>query len=128
MRAIGQQLAAADVSGSGAQGTVTGGSPVPFKSMAIQQYAQLIAVDEQAHVRFLRAVFQAGGITPIAEPNIDVSANGAFTTLAIAAKLIVPGQTFNPYADDVSFLLGASHLRGCRGDGLRRRCAIPDKP
>lgn len=108
LRAIGQRLGAADVSGTGTQGTVTGGTPVPFKSPAIQQYAQRIAIDEQAHVRFLRAVFQAAGITPVAEPTIDVSASGAFTTLAVAAKLIVPGQTFNPYADDISFLLGAS--------------------
>lgn len=103
LRAIGQSLQASDTTGTGTQGTVTGGSAVPFKSPAIQQYAQRIAVDEQAHVRFIRAVL---GSSAVAEPSINLSTS--FTGLAIAAGLIVPGQTFNPFADDVSFLLGAS--------------------
>ena len=102
--ATGQGLSAADRTGTGTQGTVTPGALVPFKSQAIQQYAQRIAVDEQAHVRFIRAVL---GSSAVAEPTIDVGV-GAFTKLAIAAGLIVQGQTFNPYADDISFLLGAS--------------------
>ena len=101
--ATGVGLAATDVTGTGTQGTVTGGSLVPFKSPAIQQYAQRITVDEQAHVRFLRAVL---GSAAVAEPSINLSTS--FTGLAIAAGLIVPGQTFNPFADDISFLLGAS--------------------
>ena len=46
----------------------------------------------------------------VAEPTIDVGIgpNSAFSKLAVAAGLIVAGQTFNPYADDISFLLGAS--------------------
>ena len=103
LRAVtGQGLAAGDVTGTGTQGTVTGGSAVPFRSVAISQYAQLLAVDELTHVRFLRTVL---GGNAIAEPRIDLTAS--FTTLAIAAGLIVPGQTFNPFADDVSFLLGS---------------------
>jgi hypothetical protein len=101
--ATGQGLAATDVTGTGTQGTVTGGSLVPFKSPAIQQYAQRIAVDEQAHVKFIRAVL---GSSAVAEPTINLTTS--FTGLAIAAGLIVPGQTFNPFADDISFLLGAS--------------------
>ena len=103
LRAVtGQGLQAGDVTGTGTQGTVTGGSAVPFRSTAIQQYAQVLAVDELAHVRFLRAVL---GSAAVAEPTINLSTS--FTNLAIAAGLIVPGQTFNPFADDVSFLLGA---------------------
>ncbi len=90
------------VTGTGAQGTVTGGSLVPFRSAAIAQYAQRIAVDEQAHVRFLRAGL---GAAAVAEPTLNLQTS--FTTLAVAAGLIVPGQTFNPFADDISFLLGA---------------------
>jgi len=101
--ATGQGLAAANTTGTGTQGTVTGGSLVPFKSPAIQQYAQRIAVDEQAHVLFIRAVL---GTSAIAEPSINLTTS--FTNLAIAAGLIVQGQTFNPFADDISFLLGAS--------------------
>jgi succinate dehydrogenase/fumarate reductase cytochrome b subunit len=50
------------------------------------------------------------GSGAVAFPNIDVGIgpNNAFSTLAVAAGLIQKGQTFNPYADDVSFLLGAS--------------------
>ena len=103
LRAVtGQGLQAGDVTGVGTQGTVTGGSAVPFRSTAIQQYAQVLAVDELAHVRFLRAVL---GGAAVAEPSINLSTS--FTALAVAAGLIVSGQTFNPFADDVSFLLGA---------------------
>ncbi len=104
LRAVtGSGLAAGDTTGSvGTQGTVTGGSQVPFKSPAIAAYAQRLAVDEQTHVRFLRTVL---GSAAVAEPRIDFTAS--FTNLAVAAGLIVAGQTFNPFADDVSFLLGA---------------------
>ena len=106
--ATGAGLAASDRTGSvGTQGTVSPGALVPFKSAAIQQYAQRIAVDEQAHVKFIRSVL---GSAAVAEPTIDVGIgpNSAFSKLAVAAGLIVQGQTFNPYADDISFLLGAS--------------------
>ncbi len=105
--ATGQGLAASDRTGTGTQGTVSPGALVPFKSRAIQQYAQRIAVDEQAHVKFIRTVLGAGAV---AEPTIDVGIgpNSAFSKLGVAAGLIVAGQTFNPYADDISFLLGAS--------------------
>ena len=104
LRAVtGQGLAAADTTGTGTQGTVTAaGALVPFKSAAIAAYAQRLAVDEQAHVRFIRASL---GSAAISEPSINLSTS--WTTFAIAAGLIAPGQTFNPFADDVSFLLGA---------------------
>lgn len=104
LRAIGQTLGqSVSLTGVGVQGTVTGGSAVPFKSPAIQQYAQRIAVDELAHVRFIRDVL---GAAAVAEPSINLSSS--FTGLAIAAGLITSGQTFDPFADDISFLLGAS--------------------
>ena len=100
--ATGSGLADADTTGTGTLGSVTGGSMVPFQSSAIAAYAQRIAVDEQAHVRFIRAVL---GSAAVARPAIDFTT--AFTNLAIAAGLISAGQTFNPFADDVSFLLGS---------------------
>ncbi len=102
LAATGTGLADADTTGTGTAGSVTGGGLVPFVSPAIQAYAQRIAVDEQAHVRFIRAVL---GSSAVARPAIDLQTS--FTTLAVAAGLIAQGQTFNPFADDVSFLLGS---------------------
>ena len=98
----GTGLSTADTTGTGVLGNVNGGTQVPFRSFAIQQYAQRLAVDELTHVRFLRAAL---GSAAVARPAIDFT--NAFTSAAVAAGLIAPGQTFNPFADDVSFLLGA---------------------
>ena len=95
-------LSAADTSGTGAKGTVTGGTAVPFVTPAIAQYAAEIAADELAHVRFLRAAL---GGSAVAEPAIDLV--NSFTTAAVAAGLIRPGASFNPFADEASFLLGS---------------------
>jgi Ferritin-like domain len=95
-------LSAADTSGMGTQGTVTGGGAVPFATAAIAQYAAEIAADELAHVRFLRTAL---GSNAVAEPTIDLF--NSFNTAAVAAGLIQAGATFNPFADEASFLLGA---------------------
>ena len=87
---------------TGGAATVTGGSLVPFQNTAIAYLAQKIAVDELAHVTFIRTVL---GAAAVPEPNINLSTS--FTTLALAAGLIAPGQTFNPFASETDFLLGA---------------------
>jgi hypothetical protein len=87
---------------SGGTGAVTGGSLVPFENTAIAYLAQKIAVDELAHVNFIRSVL---GASAVAEPAIDLV--NSFTQLAVAAGLIVSGQTFNPFGSEVDFLLGA---------------------
>ena len=103
LRAIsGSGLNASLLTGTGTQGTVTGGSMVPFNGSAIESYAQRLAIDEIAHVEFIRTTL---GAAAIAEPSINLSTS--WTTLAIAAGLITAGQTFNPFADPISFLLGA---------------------
>ena len=101
LRAVTGTGLAANLTGGGTA-TVTGGSLVPFQNTAIAYMAQKIAVDELAHVTFIRTVL---GSAAVPEPNIDLV--NSFTTLAIAAGLIVPGQTFNPFASETNFLLGA---------------------
>ncbi|MEJ7710810.1 MAG: ferritin-like domain-containing protein [Pyrinomonadaceae bacterium] len=102
LRAVGRQLDPSDTTGVGTRGGVTGGTPVPFANDIIRQYAEEIADDEEAHVKFLRSAL---GSAKVARPSINLSSS--FTNAAIAAKVIAPGQTFNPFADEESFLLGA---------------------
>ena len=90
----------------GATPVPAGNTAVPFATPIIRQLAQTIAADEQAHVRFIKAALTANGASPVPAPVLDVSAAGAFSTLAVAAGLIQKGQTFNPYQDENAFLLG----------------------
>ena len=100
----GQPLSAySGVTGVGNQGNVTGGSLVPFQEPSLAYYALRIANDELSHVRFLRAAL---GSAAVAEPEIDFTSG--FGTLAVAAGLAGPSDPpFNPFADEISFLLGA---------------------
>ncbi|AQR62881.1 hypothetical protein BZG35_15375 [Brevundimonas sp. LM2] len=105
--AFGTGLSNADLGGTGTQGAVTGGAQVPFSDPVVRQYANEIAQDEIAHVRFLRQVL---GNIAVAQPAIDISGtnpNGAFSNAARAAGLVGAGVAFNPYASDENFLLGA---------------------
>ncbi len=88
--------------GVGTRGGVTGGCKVNFKSKAIAQYAREIAEDELNHVLFLRRTL---GSAAVARPKIDLKAS--FTAAARAAGLISSTQTFNPFANENNFLLGA---------------------
>jgi len=100
---FGTGLSNADTTGTGTQGNVTGGTQaVPFADPQLRDRAREIAVDELAHVRFIRSVL---GSAAVARPAIDL--DQSFTTAARAAGLIGPGQQFDPFADQLSFLLGA---------------------
>ena len=68
---------------------------------ALQQYANEIAQDELNHVRFLRSTLTSLGVTPVSRPALDLT---FFAGLATAAGI---SGTFNPFADPVSFLIGA---------------------
>jgi Ferritin-like domain len=96
----GQGLSSTDA-GSGAGSVLGGTTAVPFKTPAIQQYANEIAADELAHVRFLRSAL---GSAAVSRPSIDLMTS--FSNAATAAG-IANGSTFSPFADEDSFLLGA---------------------
>jgi hypothetical protein len=104
--ATGSGLPANLLTGTGTQGAVTGGRAVNFTDTVVRQYANEIAADERAHVAFLRTAI---GSAAVAQPAIDISANatGPFSQAAVAAGLITQGQSFDPYASDENFLLGA---------------------
>ena len=103
MRAVsGNGLARNLIDGVGTPGEVTGGKRVPFKTTAIKRYAEEIADDEVAHVKFLRDNLMGA---KVARPKIDLVAS--FTAAAMAAGLIKAGQSFDPFASEENFLLGA---------------------
>jgi hypothetical protein len=88
--------------GKGHRGPVLGGREVHFKSSALRQFAQEIARDEYDHVRFLRSAL---GSAAVSRPEINIQSS--FTAAATAAGLIKAGQTFDVYANEDNFLLGA---------------------
>jgi len=98
----GAGLAALGVPGTSESNIIIkAGSKVPFASTNIQQYATEIAESETAHVRFIQKALTAVGVPYVVEPKIDLL--NSFK--ALGSLIGVPN--FDPFADDVSFLLGA---------------------
>lgn len=100
--ATGKGLRSADTDGTGTMGTVKGGDKVKFKSKLIKEYAEEIANDEEAHVKFLRSAL-AG--SKVARPDINLKTS--FTAAARAAGLINNKQKFDAFANEDNFLLAA---------------------
>ena len=97
--AFGRSLSAADSGGGPAP---TGGRKVTFATPAIQAYAEEIALDEEAHVKFLRAAL---GAKAVPRPQIDIGP--AFAAAANAAFATTLSPAFDPYANELFFLHGA---------------------
>lgn len=117
----GTGIDAALQTGTGTQGAViTGSGPgaaraVAFTDQVVAQFAREIAVDEIAHITFLRSAL--GSAAP-AQPPINLSGSatvttpggsavGAFTAAARAAGVIGANEIFDPFADDTNFLIGS---------------------
>jgi len=92
------------INGQGASGPVTikANPKVSFATPLLQQFAQEITIDEQTHVQFVRRFLARLGVQPIARPAIDLL--NSFNAIAQAAGL---GSGFDPFADEVSFFIGA---------------------
>lgn len=83
-------------------GAVTGGRQVSFQTPYIREFMAEIANDEHNHVRFLRRTIKASPLIELSRPEIDLA--GSFRAAGQAAGL---GDSFDPFADENSFLLGA---------------------
>jgi hypothetical protein len=96
-------IGAGTAKGPGGSVTTKPGGPaacqVPFVTLNIQDYAGEIASEERRHVQFLR---NALGANAVAQPNIDLY--NSFNAAAAAAGI---GPAFDPFKDEVSFLLGS---------------------
>lgn len=97
----------AAVTGAGVLGPVTikANPKVPWTNDAVRQYAEEIASDELAHVKFLRSALAVAGVQPVARPALDLQ--NSFTTAARAAGIIGNTETFDPFLNDTAFLAGA---------------------
>jgi Ferritin-like domain len=91
----GKGIDAADVGSD--PGAVKGGHKVNFQSKAVRQFAEELAENELAHVRFYRMTL---GGEAVSRPAIDFEAG--FAAAAKGAGL----PPFDPFANDMNFLLG----------------------
>lgn len=107
----GSGVAASLLTGTGTQGTVSGGAQITFSDALLGQYAREIATRELAQLGILRSAIGSAAVA--AQPSIDLSSavTGGFTRLARAGGLIGPADTFDAFSSELNFLLGAFILQ-----------------
>ncbi len=100
----GQGLSSADLGSN--PGTVYGGKKVTFSDPLVAALANQLYLDEQAHVRFIRAGLQAAGVTPVSIPDLNLAALGFPTDdnsfLALARQFETVGTS--AYEGGVQYL------------------------
>jgi hypothetical protein len=94
------------ISGIGKQGSVSGGRQASFSDALVGQQASDLAKDKLANVTSLRAQLTSASA---ALPALDFSstAKSAFSTAAQAAGIVGAGGSFDAFASDDNFLIGA---------------------
>ncbi len=102
LRAVTGQGVPAGYGGVAGNVTVPARTLVPFETPAVAYWAEKIANDQLAHVIFL--VTLLGENTKL-QPGINLTTS--FSTVLQQAGLITKHQTFNPFANEVDFLVGA---------------------
>lgn len=82
-------------------GAVDGGKKVKFTNKAFKGFAQELAENELAHVKMYRRIL---GSKAIDAPPIDFERG--FRLAAQAAGLVKPGESFDPFDNEIHFFLG----------------------
>lgn len=91
--------------GTGTSETPRGGHKVLFQDPLIRAVAEEFGADELAHVTFLRSIL---GDAAIAQTRIDF--DQGFTAFGRFSGLVPPDGTFDAFANDDNFLIGAMIL------------------
>ena len=89
--------------GGAAAGPVTGGRQLNFRSQRNLQNATEIALDEEAHVKFLQNVIIANYSPDAVAPRPAINFTDAFNAVGAAGGL----SGFDPFSTDINFILGA---------------------
>lgn len=112
---FGTTLPAGSTSGTGASGSVTGGSRVALTDPVADNLRE-IAYNVQAQIGYLRRVL--GGATT-AQPAISIAGGTSGPFQAIASTTAFPAAApFDPYASEINFLIGAVALADVIGGAM----------
>jgi hypothetical protein len=101
-------------------GRVMGGHVVAWKNDDLRKIMHEVALNELAHVRFYRRVL---GPQAVSAPEIDIA--GGFAAAAKAAGL---GDNFDPFANEMNFLLGGMLMEDVGVTAYNGAASVLKKP